>query len=166
MSSTPEKYRLPAGVRCLFRVTLLLMVLPVFATRAEIYSWTDEHGIKHFSDTPPQHSAEVLSTKEIPHDEAADKMHDDVHRQMMEEVAASQRVRKETAETEALKKRLEKAERQSKVAQKKAEEAMKAAKQAQIAAEEKQRYREVYVVPPRGIGPYPRNMVTTPPGGY
>jgi septal ring factor EnvC (AmiA/AmiB activator) len=75
-------------------------------------------------------------------------------------------LKRETAETETLKKRLEKAERQSKAAQKKAEEAMKAAEEAQASASEKQRYREIYVIPQWGIGPYPRNRVTTPPGGY
>ena len=153
-------------MRFLLRLALLLMVLPVFAARAEIYSWTDEQGARHFSDRPPQHFADVHVAREIPHNKIAHKKHADAHRQMMEEVTAKQRMKKETAETEALKKRLEKAERQSRAAQKKAEEAMKAAQEAQAIASEKQRYREVYVIPPRGIGPYPRNKITTPPGGY
>jgi hypothetical protein len=165
MSKPQNKYRLPAGAQFLFGVTLLLMVLPAFAARAEIYSWTDEQGARHFSDSPPQHSVDVHVAREIPHDKNADKKHDDAHRQMMEELTAQQRVKKETAGTEALKKRLEKAERQSRAAQEKAEEAMKAAEEAQAVASEKQRYREVYVIPQRGIGPYPRNKITPPPAG-
>ena len=166
MSKPQKKYMLSAGTRFLFRLVLVLMVLTAFTARAEIYSWTDEQGVRHFSDSPPQHFEDVHVATEIPHDEVANKKHDDAHRQMMEEVTAQQRIKRDTAETEALKKRLEKAERQSRAAQKRAEEAMKAAQEAQATASEKQRYREVYVIPPRGIGPYPRNRVNTPPGGY
>lgn len=166
MTHPQKKYKPLSGLRGLFKLTPMVMVLFAFTARAEIYSWTDEQGVRHFSDRPPQHFADVQVSKETPHDKIAGKKHDDAHRQMMEEVSASQRMRKETAETEALKRRLEKAEHQSRVAKKKAEEAMEAAKQAQAAAEERQRYREVYVVPPRGIGPYPRHVITTPPGGY
>ncbi len=166
MSKPQKKYRMAAGTRLLFRWALLLILLPVFAVRAEIYSWVDENGARHFSDNPPDYFADVHVAREIPHDKIADKNHADAHRQMMEEITAQRRLKREAAETEALKKRLEKAERQSKAAQKKAEEAMKAAAEAQATASEKQRYREIYVLPRWGIGPYPRNRVTTPPNGY
>jgi hypothetical protein len=166
MTHPQKKYKSHAVLRRLFRLTPMVMVLFAFTVRAEIYSWTDEQGVRHFSDRPPQHFVDVHVLEETPHDKIADKKHDDAHRQMMEEVAANQRERKETAETETLKRRLEKAERQSRAAQKKAEEAMEAAKQAQVAASEKQRYREVYVIPQKRIGPYPRHVITTPPGGY
>ncbi len=166
MSKPQKKSRSQAGARILLSLTPLLIVLFVLSARAEIYSWTDEQGVRHFSDSPPQHFADVQVASEIPHDKIADKKHDEAHRQMMQELTAQQRKKKETAETEALKIRLEKAERQSRDAQKKAQEAMKAAQEAQATASEKQRYREVYVIPQRAIGPYPRNRVTTPPGGY
>ena len=44
-------------------------------------------------------------------------------------------------------------------------EAMKKAEEAQSVASERQRYREVYIIPPRGIGPYPMHVIT-PPRGY
>lgn len=166
MSKPQKKYRLSAGTRFLLRLALLLMVLPAISARAEIYSWTDEQGARHFSDRPPQYSADVHVAREIPHDKIAEKKYADAYRQMMEEIAARQRLKKETTETEALKRRLEKAERRSKAAQKKAEEAMKAAEEAQATASEKQRYREIYVIPQRGIGPYPRSRINTPPGEY
>jgi hypothetical protein len=165
MSKPQKQYRLMVGARILLRLTPLLIVLLVLSARAEIYSWTDEQGARHFSDSPPQHIADVQVAREIPHDKIADKKHDEAHRQMMQELTAQQRKKKETAENEALKIRLEKAERQSRAAQKKAEEAMKAAEAAQAVASEKQRYREVYVIPQRAIGPHPRNRITTPPGG-
>lgn len=166
MLKRQKKYRLPVGTRILFGLTPLLLVLLAFAARAEIYSWTDEQGVRHFSDSSPPHVTDVQVAREIPHDKVAYKKHADAYRQMMEDISAQRRMKKEMAETEALIKRLEKAERQSRAAQKKAEEALKAAVEAQAAASEKQRYREVYVIPQAGIGPYPRHRVTTPPGGY
>lgn len=46
--------------------------------------------------------------------------------------------------------------------QKKAEKALEAAKAAQAIASEKQRYREIYIIPRRKIGPYPKNRFTPP----
>lgn len=166
MLKPQNKYRLPVGARTLFKLTPLLLVLLSFAARAEIYSWTDEQGVRHFSDNPPPHFTDFQVAKEIPHDEAAYKRQADAYREMMEEISTQRRMQKETAETEALKKRLEKAEQQSRAAQKKAEEALRAAAEAQAAAAEKQRYREVYVIPRAAIAPYPGQRVTTPPGGY
>jgi hypothetical protein len=166
MSKRQKKYSIPTGTRILFRLTVPLIVLLAFAVRAEIYSWTDEQGARHFSDSPPEHSAGVYVTREIPHDKTADKKHDDAYRQMVEEIATQHRMEKETAETELLKKRLKKAERQSMVAEKKAEKALKMAEEAQAIASEKQRYREIYVIPERAISPYPKNGLTTPPSGY
>jgi membrane protein involved in colicin uptake len=165
MTQPSKKDRPLFGIRILLILTPILLVLLAFVARAGVYSWTDEQGTRHFSDTPPQLSVDVHVAREIPHDKIADKKHDDVYRQMMKEIAAQQRMREETVETESLKRRLEKAERQARSAQKQAEEAMKKAEEAQSVASERQRYREVYIIPPRGIGPYPRNVIT-PPSGY
>jgi hypothetical protein len=41
---------------------------------ADIYSWTDENGVKHFGNQPPENAANVkMVFKEVPHDEAADQ---------------------------------------------------------------------------------------------
>ena len=88
MSKRQKKYSIPTGTRILFRLTVPLIVLLAFAVRAEIYSWTDEQGARHFSDSPPEHSAGVYVTREIPHDKTADKKHDDAYRQMAEEAQA------------------------------------------------------------------------------
>jgi hypothetical protein len=34
-------------------VALLALCLPVIAVAADMYSWTDANGVKHFSDSPP-----------------------------------------------------------------------------------------------------------------
>lgn len=49
-------------------------LLWVPASNADIYSWTDENGVKHFGNQPPENAADVkLIFKEKPHDEAADQ---------------------------------------------------------------------------------------------
>ena len=44
----------------------LLAVLTASGIQAEIYSWTDENGVKHFSHTPPpEGTAQVKTSREI-----------------------------------------------------------------------------------------------------
>ena len=53
---------------------LIGILLWVPASNADIYSWTDENGVKHFGNQPPENAANVkLIFKEEPHDEAADQ---------------------------------------------------------------------------------------------
>jgi len=49
---------------------------------ADIYVWTDEHGVKHFANYAPPAEAEILmQTEELPYDEQADKERIDAERQ-------------------------------------------------------------------------------------
>ena len=53
---------------------LVAVLLWVPASNADIYTWTDENGVKHFGNQPPENAADVkLVFKEKPHDEAADR---------------------------------------------------------------------------------------------
>jgi Skp family chaperone for outer membrane proteins len=53
---------------------LIGILLWVPASNADIYSWTDENGIKHFGNQPPENAANLkVVFKEEPHDEAADQ---------------------------------------------------------------------------------------------
>jgi hypothetical protein len=157
MERRQKTYVMCEGARILLAVGVLFVVMFAVAVSAEIYSWTDQQGTRHFSDSPPQQAADLQMTTEIPHDKTADQQHDDAYRQMLEEVA-QRRVERETVENKALRERLEAAEHQSMAARKKAEEALKAAKEAQEIASEKQRYREVYVIPRGAIAPYPNSI--------
>ena len=62
-----------------FLTTLIIAVLTFFyisTASAEIYIWTDENGIKHYSDHPPQNqdNFEVqVESQTYQHDQAADK---------------------------------------------------------------------------------------------
>ena len=62
--------------------------------RADIYSWTDENGVNHFTNyAPPKHAKLLMKTPEIPYDEEADNQ-----RREMDRLEA---VRHELAEREA-----------------------------------------------------------------
>ena len=60
-------------------ISLYFFALPAVA---EIYSWIDENGVKHFSTTPPPNGVEAFNkTEEIPHDEATDRQRDQMEKQ-------------------------------------------------------------------------------------
>jgi hypothetical protein len=113
----------------------------------DIYSWTDENGVRHYSDTPPDDLKEVNISPEIPHDPEKDERNQAAHQEMIKQFEAE----KQASEKRELEKRLKKTEKKLQAAERKAEQALDEAKAAREIAEEKQRYREVYVVP--GIGP-------------
>jgi len=53
---------------------LIGILLWVPASNADIYSWTDENGVKHFGNQPPENAANLkMIFKEEPHDAAADQ---------------------------------------------------------------------------------------------
>lgn len=91
---------------------------------ADIYEWTDEHGVKHFTNYAPPAQAQVLmKTEEMPYDEKADKERMEAER-MDRLVAAWQ----EIAEKEArLLERQQEADQRIAEANRKAEEALQQA---------------------------------------
>ncbi|UCE54361.1 MAG: DUF4124 domain-containing protein [Desulfobacterales bacterium] len=91
---------------------------------ADIYVWTDEHGVKHFTNYAPPAQAQVLMrTEELPYDEEADKERIEAERQDRL-VAAWQ----EIAEKEAqLLERQQEADQRIAEANRKAEEALQQA---------------------------------------
>jgi hypothetical protein len=53
---------------------LIGTLLWIPTANADIYSWTDENGVKHFGNQPPENAANVeIVFKEEPHDEEADQ---------------------------------------------------------------------------------------------
>ncbi|MCG6910133.1 MAG: DUF4124 domain-containing protein [Deltaproteobacteria bacterium] len=141
-------------------------LLAPFSGMAEIYSWTDENGVRHYSDTPPQSAVQMNVEQEIPHDRERDRQNREAYMKMLEQTAEKQRQR----EKHELEGRLERTERQLRDTEKKAEQALQAAEKARTVAEEKQRRREIYVAPWIGPGygparpvPYERHPRRTPP---
>jgi hypothetical protein len=58
-------------------ITLIFLIgimVWVPASNADIYTWTDENGVKHFGNQPPQNAADAkILFKEEPYDAAADR---------------------------------------------------------------------------------------------
>ncbi len=107
------------------------------ANEGEIYRWTDEKGVQHFSNTPPETPVKNLKRQEeIPYDAEADeaRMKEDARwRQQEAERAAAEKRRK--AEEKAAKEAKEAEEKRQAEAERKAEE--EAQEQAEKEAEEK-----------------------------
>ena len=71
-----------------------LISLPL---HADIYEWTDEHGVQHFTNfAPPSGATILIKTPELPYDEAADRARIEADRQRLLDLA-----RLEIAEKEA-----------------------------------------------------------------
>ena len=66
-------------MKCLAGLILLIGIFVwIPALNADIYSWTDEKGVKHFGNSPPQNATDVrVVFKEQPHDAAADQQRHD-----------------------------------------------------------------------------------------
>lgn len=67
-------------------IILVLMALWVYGfgaltARADIYSWTDENGVNHYTNyAPPKHAKLLMKTPEIPYDEEADNQRRETER--------------------------------------------------------------------------------------
>ncbi|MGB5747288.1 MAG: DUF4124 domain-containing protein [Desulfobacterales bacterium] len=93
---------------------------------ADIYEWTDENGVKHFTNyAPPGDATILIKSEEVPYDEVADRARIEAERQQQLELA-----RLEIAEREAeLERRAAEAERRALEAERYAEETVRAADQ-------------------------------------
>ncbi len=58
-------------------LTIILVILVILlcsaGLNAEIYTWTDENGVKHYSNTPPDQENARVDFKEYEYDKKADK---------------------------------------------------------------------------------------------
>jgi hypothetical protein len=71
----------------IFLYFLIGILLWVPASNADIYSWTDENGVKSFGNEPPENAANLkLIFKEAPHDAAADQQRTDTENRELTEV--------------------------------------------------------------------------------
>ena len=71
-------------VSLLFLIGILLWVP---ASNADVYSWTDEKGVKHFGNQPPQDATDVrVVFKEKPYDAAGDQQRQDKHNKELTEL--------------------------------------------------------------------------------
>ena len=103
---------------------MLLSCIAATSSLADIYEWTDENGVKHYSNYAPAAKAKVLiKTKEDPYDEEADRARMEADRQEFLELS-----RLEIAQREAeLELREAEAERKLAAADRVAQEALREA---------------------------------------
>ena len=108
--------------------TLLLIAVFCLVTSslfADIYEWTDENGVKHYTNNaPPADSRVLMKTKEVPYDEESDLERMEAERQAQLELArleiAEREAELELRETEA-ERRLAEADRLAQEAQRDAD---------------------------------------------
>jgi chromosome segregation ATPase len=68
-------------------IFLIGILVWVPASNADIYSWTDENGVKHFGNQPPENAADAkVVFKEEPHDAAADQQRADTQNRELTEL--------------------------------------------------------------------------------
>jgi len=126
-----------------------------------LYQWTDENGVRHFSNTrPPKGAGATVLMDEIPYDPETEARRRAQEAEMLEERKAAE-----------LEERLEKAEREAETARREAEAARRRAEQAEEAVERDEADRSYDIYVPRrrppgygrpGHGP-PGHR---PPGGH
>jgi hypothetical protein len=66
---------------------LIGTLLWIPTSNADIYSWTDENGVKHFGNQPPENAANVkIVFKEEPYDEEADQQRTEAQNRELTEI--------------------------------------------------------------------------------
>ena len=106
-------------------ISSILLCCVYSTVNADIYAWTDENGVRHFTNyAPPPQANIIMKTKELPYDELADKERMDTERQDQLTAALQEIAEKEARLAEmqlAAEKRLETANRKAQEALEQAE---------------------------------------------
>ena len=119
-----------------------------------LYQWTDEKGVRHFSNTrPPKGVDATVLMDEIPYDPETDVQRREQEARIMEE-----------RKTDELEERLEKAEREADAARREAEAARRRAERVEEALEEEQEDRSYGIYYPRRRHPGHGRPGHRPPG--
>lgn len=103
------------------------------AVYADIYQWTDENGVQHFTNYAPRDGARLIAkTRELPFDEAADRARREADRQYLLELSrqesAQREVERQQREAQA-QRRLIEAEQKAREKLQQAEDLLTAARQ-------------------------------------
>ena len=105
---------------------MVITCLITSSLQADIYEWSDENGVRHFTNyAPPDDAKIIMKTKEVPYDEAADRARREAEERQRLELA-----RLELAEREAdLERREAEAQRRLVEADREAEEKLQEAEE-------------------------------------
>ncbi len=94
---------------CTFLILWLGMISPPTAP-ADIYSWTDANGVRHFSNKPPQgRVVDARQSEEIPYDEAGDRRNQEADDRYFDQRAVQNTLRRLEQTERALKESLDRA---------------------------------------------------------
>ena len=93
------------GIKTIRALPGLLLLLPALASAASVYTWTDDRGVTHFSETPPPDSMADTRRLEINPPPAMGPAFDDDHFSVINQARRMQqsRLENERARTERLK---------------------------------------------------------------
>ncbi len=84
---------------------IFFIILCSASLNAEIYSWTDENGVKHYSNTPPDKDNATVDFKEYKYDKKADTRRsedeNEVLKSLIKDMERTDRKEKEAAEKRA-----------------------------------------------------------------
>lgn len=95
------------------RILMILMIVVTYwcvagisPTEADIYTWTDENGVRHYSNSPPPEAKDPeVIFKEYQHDPSSDKERFEMEQQewkkLMQQIEADDREAAEAAERQA-----------------------------------------------------------------
>jgi hypothetical protein len=89
-------------------IFLMGIVVWVPASNADVYSWTDENGVRHFGNQPPENAADAkILFKEEPYDAAADQQRTDTQNRELTELIRELEQEEQRQAAEARKKAAE-----------------------------------------------------------
>ncbi len=89
-------------------IILMGILLWVPASNADIYTWTDENGVKHFGNQPPDNAANArVVFKEEPHNAAADRQRTNMQNKELTELIRDLEEEEERQAAEARKRAAE-----------------------------------------------------------
>jgi len=107
-----------------FIISFLVLLSINISYAGEIYTWVDENGIKHFSNTPPNKfnaATEVLSNEEIEHDAEKAAYYEGIRLERAKENQLKEEAARQQRELEEQQRELEKQKAQE-IADKKAKQ--------------------------------------------
>ena len=126
-------------------LAMLLLLTDIWPAAADLYYWTDQKGVRHYTNTkPPDGENATALMEELPHDPATEDQRRRQEDAMLEE-----------AEQDALQERLEEAERKAEEARRQAEAAQRKADRLEQELKEQEEEDRSYGVyyPYRWYGP-------------
>jgi hypothetical protein len=124
-------------------IILMILVFSGSSAFAEIYSWTDEKGVKHYSSTPPDNQSNYQKSSEVPYNAQEDEAQSQAYQQWLEQKRQeeAEKTLEKQKQTEEKQKEEEKARAEAEKAKLEAEKAQEEAEKARIEENKKKRRR-------------------------